>query len=165
MAGITELVHPLTGEKLVLSAHRREEIHHGAYVERAPDIALKLAPGIKITPAPGDGHLLDDVEAQGRGLHRPEGVLVAAGPAIQPGRVADANLADLAPTIMALMGLPVPNEMSGRILTELFAEPLPQTEPISQEADAAQWHVDEGGYTEKEAAQIADHLRSLGYLE
>src|SRR6185295_3547462 len=51
--------------------------------------------------------------------HRLHGILVAAGPGITPGVVRDANVLDVAPTLLALLGLPVPRDMPGR---PLFAD-------------------------------------------
>ncbi|MGH9796879.1 MAG: alkaline phosphatase family protein, partial [Candidatus Polarisedimenticolia bacterium] len=50
--------------------------------------------------------------------HRRYGILIMAGPGIRPGRLDTSNLADVAPTILYLAGLPVAQEMKGRILEE-----------------------------------------------
>jgi Tfp pilus assembly protein PilF len=52
--------------------------------------------------------------------HRLHGIIVAAGPGITPGTVTDASVLDVTPTVLALLGLPVPRDMPGR---PLFAGP------------------------------------------
>jgi hypothetical protein len=54
-----------------------------------------------------------------QGMHHPEGLLVAYGKQIHAGRQLDActNL-DIAPTVMSLLGLPIPPAMSGRVLLQ-----------------------------------------------
>ncbi len=54
--------------------------------------------------------------------HRDPGILVLAGPGIRRGAVlaGDANLLDIAPTLLAMLGLPVPRAMMGKVLTEAF---------------------------------------------
>lgn len=94
------------------------------------------------------------------GTHRSTGVLVAAGPGIRPGRIA-ANLVDAAPTILASQGVPVPDDLDGRVLTELFAEPpavryVPPTTP----AGGARG----GELDASEEAQVRERLRALGYM-
>lgn len=59
--------------------------------------------------------------------HRLHGVLIAAGPGIRPGEVVGATIFDVAPTVLTLLGLPVPADMPGRVLEELLPPPA---EPI-----------------------------------
>ncbi len=165
IAALAELRHPATGAPLVLAARRREEVHRGPYAERAPDIVLELAPGVKMTPALGHGDLVDDVAWQGRGHHHREGIIVAAGPGVHPAEMAGARLADLAPTILALLGLPVPPTMDGRVLTDLFAEPPVQSTEVTQQMNGIEGSEEQSGYNDEEAAQVAARLRALGYLE
>ena len=55
--------------------------------------------------------------------HRPYGVFVAAGPGIRAGaRVNGAGLLDLAPTVLALLGLPAASDMPGRVLVEALED-------------------------------------------
>ncbi len=57
------------------------------------------------------------------GCHDPKGMMILYGPGIRGGsRIDEANNLDIAPTLLTLMGLPVPEEMSGRPLTEAFAK-------------------------------------------
>ncbi|MDP8255370.1 MAG: hypothetical protein P9M14_06445 [Candidatus Alcyoniella australis] len=50
------------------------------------------------------------------------GVFLAMGPAIEPGARLrdDAKVEDIAPTILYLLGLPIPRQISGRVLTEVI---------------------------------------------
>jgi hypothetical protein len=61
-----------------------------------------------------------------QGCHDPVGLVVLRGPGIRPGGQLErcTNL-DLAPTILRLLGLPIPSYMKGRVLEEAF-ETLPQ---------------------------------------
>ena len=57
------------------------------------------------------------------GTHRMNGIFMAYGAAIRPGAVSEeASLYDLAPTIMHLMGEPVPEHMDGRVLSEVIVD-------------------------------------------
>ena len=165
IAALTALRHPATGAPLILAAHRREEVYHGPYVGRAPDIVLEPASGVKMTPALGQGGPVDDVAWQGRGHHRREGIIVVAGPGVHAGEVTGARLADLAPTILALLSLPVPPAMDGRVLAEWFAVPLAQSTEAVQQTSGIESSEEQSGYTDEEAAQVAARLSALGYLE
>ncbi len=55
--------------------------------------------------------------------HRKFGILVINGPGIRRGvRLEDASVLDIAPTSLALLGLPVAQDMEGRVLAEAFEE-------------------------------------------
>lgn len=56
---------------------------------------------------------------RGVGEHRAEGAIIIRSPLYRPGtRLTDAHVMDVAPTTLALLGLPPSREMSGRILAE-----------------------------------------------
>ncbi|MEM1221780.1 MAG: alkaline phosphatase family protein [Verrucomicrobiota bacterium] len=55
--------------------------------------------------------------------HRPYGILASAGPGIRRDSVIHgASLADITPSILHYLGLPVGRDMDGRVLTGLFSE-------------------------------------------
>jgi hypothetical protein len=68
-----------------------------------------------------------------QGYHDKPGVLVMAGPGVRKGAsVGECSTLDIAPTLLALMGLPVPAHMKGRVLDELLepaARPAKPAEP------------------------------------
>ena len=101
------------------------------------------------------------------GTHRKEGTLIATGPGIARRTDVVAGRVDCAPTILAMLGLRVPDDMTGRVITELFDRPLISereraaeavpTLAASREAD----HV----YTQAELDEVTSRLADLGYLE
>ncbi len=102
--------------------------------------------------------------------HRPHGMLVAHGPGIRADHlVHGASLLDLAPTFLTLLGVPVPRDMDGRVLTVLFAGPCDSGTVESYEAP----HPEDGVWREMPAeesdpwaAQEAmRQLAELGYIE
>jgi predicted AlkP superfamily phosphohydrolase/phosphomutase len=96
------------------------------------------------------------------GTHRPEGIFIAAGEGIRPGRLAcDAELVDLAPTILATAGLPVPNDMDGRVLEEIFLS----APAVARAAPAARAPDVDATLSPEEEALLVERLRSLGYME
>ncbi len=62
--------------------------------------------------------------------HRPIGIISMMGPGIRKDeRIYGANLLDITPTILTLLGLPVGEDMDGRVITQAFEEP-PQIDTI-----------------------------------
>jgi predicted AlkP superfamily phosphohydrolase/phosphomutase/Tfp pilus assembly protein PilF len=51
--------------------------------------------------------------------HRLYGVIAAAGPGVSRGEIKGSSIYDIAPTILSLLGLPVPRDMPGRVLEEI----------------------------------------------
>jgi len=58
------------------------------------------------------------------GTHWRDGILAIDAPGVSPGESLDVDLQDIAPTTLALLGLPVPEFMSGRVIHEAFHEEL-----------------------------------------
>ena len=55
------------------------------------------------------------------GTHSRMGMLLAAGPQIRPGsRLEPVKITDVAPTALHLMGIPIPRDMDGSVLTALL---------------------------------------------
>ena len=56
--------------------------------------------------------------------HRPQGIFVLAGPGIAADQMIEgATLLDIAPTALTLLGLPVGEDMEGKVLVNAFVEP------------------------------------------
>jgi predicted AlkP superfamily phosphohydrolase/phosphomutase len=168
---------PRTGQRIVRRAWRREELYRGPHVDEAPDVILELAldEGYAYTcqssggrPGPALRRLSPGEYAGAKGQsmngsHRPEGILIMAGEGVRAGRSLNgASLMDVAPTVLALLGLPPPVEMEGRILDEAItsSEQVSWTTPVvDQSLPSAR------AYTPAEACRVEAQLRSLGYLE
>jgi hypothetical protein len=93
----------------------------------------------------------------------PPGVLVAAGPGIRHGEVHGASLYDMAPTVLALLGLPLADDMPGRPPAELFATP-PSGERVPTYRDLPHETAPAPATPEIDPA-VRERLRALGYLQ
>lgn len=99
------------------------------------------------------------------GTHDTEGVLIAAGPEIRGGTVQGARIADIAPTILYLMGLPVARDMDGEVLWEAI-RPEHAGSARLQYVDSY-GGIEAGGWRGEEEAlgeEARRELRSLGYI-
>jgi hypothetical protein len=73
---------------------------------------------------------------------------------------------DVCPTILYRMGLPVPDDMDGKVLLEAIEESVASACPPSYTpAPPAERERQEGVYSGEEAEQVVKALRDLGYLE
>jgi hypothetical protein len=62
------------------------------------------------------------------------------------------------------MGLPVPEDMDGRVLSDLFPEAY-ITQRLPTYGPPAYAEAERYGYSAKEADEVRDQLRALGYIE
>ena len=100
--------------------------------------------------------------------HRDFGMLLIAGPGIRRDeRIHGANLLDITPTILALLGLPVGDDMDGKPLLQAFETP-PVIETIPSwdavDGDAAMF-PSEATLDPIAAKAALDQLIALGYVE
>lgn len=160
---------PETGHQVVETVYRREEIYSGDQLEQAPDI-LFLPRRLEYFGFGeyefGSHRVIERMKRGISGTHRMDGVFLAYGAAIEPGvTVDDARIIDLAPSILHLMGLPVPAYMDGRVLAEICASGF-RSAPVPEQSLA--WHHSDngaaGGLTEAEKQILAERLRNLGYV-
>jgi arylsulfatase A-like enzyme len=101
------------------------------------------------------------------GHHRVNGLLMAKSPGIikQDVTPKEARIEDLAPTLLHLSGLPVPEDMDGRVLLELFEEDFLQANPVRRIPQVQMERSPvEGAYSEEEEAELKRHLENLGYI-
>lgn len=100
--------------------------------------------------------------------HRDQGIFVLAGPGIKADhRIDGANLLDIAPTILTLLGLPVGDDMDGRTLVQAFETPpdvqsIPSWDDVAGDAGRAR---DEIEMDADEARENLEQLVALGYID
>jgi predicted AlkP superfamily phosphohydrolase/phosphomutase/Flp pilus assembly protein TadD len=101
--------------------------------------------------------------------HRRYGVLILAGPGIRPGRLDTSQLIDVAPTVLYLAGLPVADDMDGRVLLEAIDDDfrarfpprrIPSYEAVGRPLARVQQALAAGDADR----EMIERLRSLGYV-
>ncbi len=82
-------------------------------------------------------------------------------------RLQGASIVDVAPTVLALLGLHVPDWMDGKVLVAGMSEEfLARSSPaVPDEESPASKQAKGRPYTEAEEAEITKRLADLGYLE
>lgn len=131
--GLRQVSRP-DGRMLQAETIRRQDIYSGPLAETCPDLFVQWE-GLRYTTSDLCGHtqMVSPVQELGPddAAHAPAGFFAMAGPAIpQAGAFAAAHLLDIAPTILDVLGLPLPADLDGR--------PLHQVEPVYSAADEAE---------------------------
>jgi predicted AlkP superfamily phosphohydrolase/phosphomutase len=175
---------PQSGRRLVKKAHRREEIYAGDHLERIPDLIIEwnldgeysyLFRASRASDA-GDAPVTEiprhEKSKAKSGDHRDNGLLMAAGAhVVRAGELPSAGgatLADIAPTFLYRLGLPVPEDMDGRVLTSLFDSDYVRQHPLQRGGGSAVEGSDEPSsaeYSQEEEEAVRKRLQGLGYLE
>jgi predicted AlkP superfamily phosphohydrolase/phosphomutase len=170
---------PVSGARLVQRVYRRDEVYQGPYLDSAPDLLLAWwegdgfetktsLPGEQGQPVVAELDQGPPTQAEWSGTHRLDGVLAVRGAGIRRGvTIEGARLVDLAPTLLYLLGEPIPDDMDGRVLTEIFDEDRIRRIPVQVTTAAPGPTGETAGdtYSEEETEMVRKRLQDLGYLE
>jgi predicted AlkP superfamily phosphohydrolase/phosphomutase len=174
---LKELKDPRTDEPVIKRILRREEIFHGPYVNEAADLILDWwetshfstshsFPEDMLHAAVEIRERRPSTRAEWGGTHRRDGILIAYGAPFKKGvEIRGARLIDMAPTILHLMGQPVPEDMDGRVLEELFEPAFIAGHPVQVGGSEGLKGGQGAQYSDEEAAIVEERLKALGYIE
>ncbi len=101
------------------------------------------------------------------GSHRPDGILLAAGPDIRHGELEGVTIMDVAPTLSALLDLPLSEELPGTVLEGLLRPDFVSDFPLRQTPGyRMRWQTVESPEAPSDEAENAEleMLASLGYI-
>ncbi len=108
-----------TKQKISLKVYTKQEIYHGNYVDKAPDLMIILDENVQgFNTTIGHSHIFT---SETGGEHTMNGIFFAIGPNIKKGfEVKGAKIYDIVPTIMHILDVPIPSDVDGKVLTEIF---------------------------------------------
>ena len=113
---LRKLLDTKTGKPIVSKIWKGEELYQGKEIKMAPDIVFMTDEYVV-----GRSFEHAVLSACKRSNHELNGIFIAHGPDIIANKeIHDAKIYDIAPTIFHIFGLPVPNDMDGRVLTQIF---------------------------------------------
>lgn len=162
-----EIRDPRTGESVVERVYLREELYSGALLEKAPDLVLQSRNWEYMAFGHADfgaSHIVEPIFGMS-GHHRPDGVVFLAGEGIKEGvKLEGASIMDLAPTILYSMGIHVPSDMDGRVLSEAFTAEFLSRVEVEYSDESTDREVGRDDYSEDDEEEIRERLRGLGYV-
>ncbi len=104
----------------VTHAFKRDDIFHGNQLDDAPDIVVMTKKynfgdwNMNIYPE------FTDMDPPLVGKHAVNGIFMAYGPDIKNMDIGEKSILDVSPTILELMGFPVPEDMDGKPIHEII---------------------------------------------
>jgi predicted AlkP superfamily phosphohydrolase/phosphomutase len=172
---LLRLKDPHTGKSVVSQIKKREDIYKGDCYEQAPDLVIVWEKGynsiIRLNELKKGIGSCKRGDIFGPSLfsgdHIPEGIFIIKSPGIEKNRRdLQANIIDICPTLLYIMGVPVPRSMDGRVLQELFKKAAIGEKPVIYAGDSKKGCVgpEAAEYSPEEEREIEERLRDLGYL-
>ena len=120
--------------------------------------------GFKLGTLHGDPSVTRDMRRVSTKAHEAQGIVGMWGRGVRPGTsVPGASQLDIAPTVLALLGLPASDDMPGRVLGGALAGVTPPRRVTSYERGPAA--VPSTGDVGAVDEQVIAHLEALGYLD
>lgn len=146
------------GKKVEVQIYELEKIYSGEKIQFLPDIIFTINNWrCVILEDTFNRPLFEEKPFSTRhtGSHRLNGIFIAYGPGIKKGwKIENAKIYDIAPTILHIFGLPIPNDMDGKVLTEIFEE-------NSKFAKRKPKYVEPSYYEKKEEEKIRQLIKNL----
>ncbi len=163
---LKKIKHPASGIKMGAVVFFGKDIYYGKYAKNAPDLIFYLGDGGWDQTVGIESQvfsLFPEKKLPWSGCHRPDGFFLLSGKGIKKinrsKKDARANILDLAPTILYLLGLPLPSNMDGKVLVQLL-----ETEKEIKYAKGKSGKKRNFEYTTEDKDQIKQRLKELGYI-
>jgi predicted AlkP superfamily phosphohydrolase/phosphomutase len=162
-----------TGKKVAQGVYRREEIYTGKYVFKAPDIYVNWQREFIISGLQSRDQSLSYKQYKHikpplwSGGHRENGILFLSGSKIKENYgLVNSRIIDITPTILYLLGLPIPNDIDGRVIQEAINDDyLRGHAPLYKSIETESVTATEKDYSEDEADKIKKKLKAMGYID
>ncbi|MGD9497098.1 MAG: alkaline phosphatase family protein [Armatimonadota bacterium] len=163
---LSSLVDAQTGVPVVAGTTRGAAVFDGPYAAVMPDLLVHWRHGGGVRAVRWRGQVIECTvrPTLPSGAHHPDGILLVAGPHFRAlAAPAPRSIYDVAPTLLHLLGQPVPSYFDGRVMVELL------TDEAAKEARVTTVNLrpraGDGGPARAAQEVIAQRLRSLGYID
>jgi predicted AlkP superfamily phosphohydrolase/phosphomutase len=175
ITNLLSLQDPSDGARVVTKVFKKEEIYTGEALPSIPDIVFILNSGYRLSGgAAGSDSFVSRETAPSaiQGDHLPEGILMISGEGVRTLRPqTDLKIEDVTTTILYLLGIPVPTDMDGRVISDAFYADFVERNPIkyvdiSSSSGLPEAEIPDSVWeSEEDQKSVEERLRSLGYLD
>lgn len=171
---IKKLKDPETGQYVFKGVFKREEIFKGDSVDEFPDIILKPEDKYYISPKffrkrgviKGNFLSNDTHWRKISGSHRQFGIFIIKGPDCISGKELETvEITDIFPTILYQMGLPIPDDIDGKVTEGAFKKEFLKANPVTfEKVRKYREEKDKDIYSDEDKSKLIDSLKGLGYI-
>lgn len=164
---LRQIKDPKNNGRLIGPIYKREETFSGEHLTDAPDICF--LPEDMSYVSLGSLDFMSNrfmVKSFGNsGTHRLHGVLIAKAKELKSNfSLSNAHITDAAPTILHLANLPIPPDMDGKVLSEIFTEEFLRDNPVRIGKEASRGQVAAAEFSDEESEEVRARLHELGYM-
>lgn len=153
--GLSDLVDPSTGERVVARIRESHRAFEGPFSDRAPGrLLVELRPEYRALPRKAEAVF----PARPSQHHSAVGIYAIAGPEIAAGPSGERSLLDVAPTVLRYFGVAAPDDSEGEAL-----DGVGRGGPLAPAG--AKYFDGEAAPAEAPSPELEQGLRSLGYIE
>jgi len=158
---------PLTGHHIITEIKRKEDVYSGPYLEDAPDLVItECNPYYDFANLlfsnDVNGSIFVDLDDKVQGTHQFDGFYAISGSKIKQNfRFDNSHITDLFPTILHLMDVPIPEDVDGKVLVDIFKTRQQEIKFSSKSSQTDSLPVD---ITEEDKEKIIEELKGLGYM-
>lgn len=159
------------GSRVISAAFKREDVWEGPQLHLAPDIqcmTVDTACNMGASPV----HPVHAEEAkEGRpAMHRMNGIYAWEGEGIfkRGVRIGGPQIADMATTILHLLGLPIDDHMDGRVMEDCMTDAYRARNPVRRRSGHVTLKPRETGSADRSGSdeeRLMETMRALGYME
>ena len=156
------------GKQIKGLVYTGQEAFEGPFSQNAPDIIyLPQADHYQSGSIIAFGSNTPFVNFTGQcAAHTMEGIFMANGKQIKKGgKIQGANIMDLAPTVLYLMGCKVPTDMDGKVLSDIFEEVFLEQHPVEFIEPGEDTEDVKREMSPEEEQKVMERLRNLGYVD
>jgi len=151
-------------KKIHVCMKKKEEAYWGKHIDMAPDLAIDFFVDDSkciVSLKTGHGKIVDGRGLWVSGTHSKEGIWLMVGPGVRNNTCINAGIVDLAPTILYLLDVPIPEDMDGKVLRHglsLTREPQYQKPMVTSARSRPT-------FSAEEREEMKRRLRALGYMD
>jgi predicted AlkP superfamily phosphohydrolase/phosphomutase len=170
---LRQLRDPATGRLIVAEIWTRDEAFTGPHEEMGPDLTFLLESNAVVSILRSD--VISKHRPEPVGTHHPVGVFLAAGPTILAGAaLPEISILDVAPLLLYLLDVPLPDDLSGRLPSEAIDPFALQQRPprktthgsrVPAYAEVSASFPPNLAYDADEEATVLKRLKALGYVD
>lgn len=159
------------GARIISAAYRREELWQGPQVFLAPDIqCITVETACNMSASPVHRVVAEPARDGRPAMHRINGIYAWEGRGVfRTGeRIGGPQIADMAPTILHLLGLPIDEHMDGAVMEECLTPEFRAERPVRRRSGQFQLKPRSIGAADRsmsEEERLMETMKALGYME
>ena len=147
------------GDNIFSFVDVKENVYKGTMTQQSPDIVILPNEKFNVKPSLGNKNIQSRIVGA---RHDVKGIFMFRGQEIKKGYSFDLSIEDLAPTILHFIGAGCPNDVDGRVATEIFSEESETARRTVNSIDVLDTVYDQDFMHDQES--VSNKLKALGYM-